>query len=306
MLRRNTAVIIALALGLAGTTWAEDTYEIQQIFFLPPTFYVGDLVELRVRVAVEPGVIPTEPLEIPPPSWVHIRDVRVIPISGDYDIRVSFSSYETGRRELPPIVMGELVLAGLEIETQSVIEGDAAKINEAFDPALLPGTRLLLALIVGALLIVPVLGIASFSWIRRFLTNIFKSHRERRPYRKLAKGLDELKNSPSPVDNRAFYITLADRLKRYLSLRLGKDFGSLTSLELQRTLVDSFPEISSVCQIATEFSRFDRAKFGGEKASAARRAQDIAAVRDAAIDLEVHVGGLGAGRKKRGRGNVDA
>jgi hypothetical protein len=304
--RKNTVAIILLTLCLGRVAWAEDTYVIEQIHFLPPTFYVGDLVELRVRVDVESGIIPTEPLEIPPPSWVHIRDVRVIPISGDYDIRISFSSYETGTRELPPVVMGDLILTGLEIETKSITGGDVTKIEEAFNPSLLPGSRLLLALIVGGLLIVPVLGIVSFSWFRRLVTSVLRLHRERRPYRKLKQSLDDLKNSPSPVDNRTFYITLSDGLKGYLSLRLDQDFASLTSREMQETLIGRFAEMPSMRRIAAELSRFDTVKFGGETASAGRRAQDVAAVRDAAVSLEAHNSGARSDKRKRRPKRVDA
>ncbi len=306
MSRRLTAAIIVLATMLANGIWADDTYEVEHMLLLPPTFYVGDLVELRVRISVKTGVIPTEPLELPAPSWIHIRDVRVIPISDDYDIRVSFSTYETGIRELPPITMGDLVLGGIEIETQSIVGNGVTKIEEAFEPSLLPGSRLLLTLSVGVMLILPVVVWIVFVWLRRIMTKIFGLSRERRPHRKLNHRLDELKKLPSPVNNREFYISLADGFRGYLSSRLGQGFGALTSREMQKTLLENYSGIPSVRRIAGELAGFDKAKFGRRKVSPNRRNQDIVAVRDAAVNLELHIAALRGDRKKRRRYRVDA
>ena len=85
MLRRATSALICLA-ALSTVALADGSYTVEHVLFLPPTFYVGDLVELRIRIDVDPGTMPAEPSELPQPSWIHIRDVRVIPIADDYGI----------------------------------------------------------------------------------------------------------------------------------------------------------------------------------------------------------------------------
>lgn len=277
---------MVLGMVLASRALADEHYTVKQLLFLPPTYYVGDLVEIRVRITVADGLVPTEPVELPPPSWVHIRDVRVIPISGEYDIRISFSTYEPGPGVLPEIALGEVVLSDLRVDTASLIDEEGAKPEEVFDPELLPGSRLLLALTVGAMLLLPILAVVSTTWIRRLLARITSNRRERRPYKVLNRALAELQEAPSPVNNREFYIKLSDLFRDYLSRKLAVDYAPYTASELREVLHENFSHIASMTQIASNLARFDRVKFGGGKVSRERREKDIAAVLAAASGLE--------------------
>jgi hypothetical protein len=266
---------------------AEAGYTIEQVHFLPPTYFVGDEVEVRIRIAVKEGFVPAEPSELPAPSWVHIRDVRIIPISSEYDIRISFSSYDTGTGELPPIALGDITLEGVEIGTESMLSDDTVKIEESFGPALLPGTRLLLALGVGALLIVPVLGFFLVIWIRKLIKHIVGERKERRPFKKLTLVLNELANSASPANNREFYIRLTEVFREYLSSRLEMNLRGFTASELENSLTARFAGISPVEKISTEFARFDAVKFGSLRVNRPGRNTDIRKIRDAAEAVEV-------------------
>jgi hypothetical protein len=294
----------AVVLSLCSLTAYPEDYTVEQILFLPPTFYVGDTVELRVRISVSEGFVPSEPSELPEPTWIHVRDVRIIPIADDYDIRVAFSTYRPGTGELPSIEMGDIVLSGLEIITDSIIGDEVSKIDEAFGPLPLPGTRLLLALTVGVLVVLPVLLIGGYVTIRRLIAALIDYRRGRRPWRKLDRLLEELKQIRSPVNNREFYLALSDGLRAYLSVRVGDHVSALTSQELQRILRQGYPELPELNKIAAELPRFDMVKFGGKKASPAKRNQDLASVREAASGLERRI--AAARSRKKGKQNVDA
>ena len=114
MVRRWPALFLLLL--MPWWVFAEDTFTITRVHFLPPVYYVGDRVEVRVRLSVEPGLTVAEPSELPSPGNVHIQDVRIIPISDEYDVRVIFACYETGPRDLPPLKLGDIAFTGVKID----------------------------------------------------------------------------------------------------------------------------------------------------------------------------------------------
>jgi hypothetical protein len=285
-MRKTIFLSLLIFTATAGLS-AQNSYTVKQMFFLPPTYYVGDLVELRVRVAAD--VVPTEPRELPEPGWSLIRDVRVIPISGEYDIRIAFSSYVSGSRTLPPIVLGDLILDDLRIDTESLLSEPLPKAETVFDPSYLPGSRLLLSLAVGLLLLVPLLSYFSVIWIRKLILKLHQIRTERRPLRNLTEILEELQAIPSPVNNRNFYIKLTGGFRHYLARKFGEEISSLTSEELENTLTARCPEVPELTQVAGELLRFDSIKFGGLKSTPARRGRDLSEVRAAATTLEEYL-----------------
>ena len=262
-------------------------YTIRQIHFLPPTYYVGDEVEVRIRLAAEDGLVPAEPKELPPPDWIRIRDVRIIPISEEYDIRISFSSYETGKGELPAIALGDITLEGVEIITESILDEETARISESFGPALLPGSKLLLSLGVGALIILPVFIVLLIFWLRRFTNHLISERKERRPFKVLTLVLEELAKPPAPVKNREFYLRLTDAFKEYLSTRLELNVRTSTVSELRGSLTLQFAGVAPVEKVLADLVRFDAVKFGNLRVNNRRRVADIRKVRDAAEAIEI-------------------
>jgi hypothetical protein len=281
----RVAFCLLLLLPLGGTV-AEDNYSIIKVHFLPPVYYVGDEVEARVRLSVQDGFLPAEPRELPDPAEVHIRDVRIIPISDEYDIRISFSTYETGVSELPSVTLGDITLKGVEIEAVSILEEGRTKIEEAFGPALLPGTSLLLALLIGALLIVPVLAVFAVIWIRRLIRYLTGELSARKPYKDLNIVLDELANPSSTVNSRDFYIKLTQAFRDYLSRRLEMNIRAHTASELAEDLNERLRGVSPVERISARLSRFDEVKFGSRGVKRSQRKHDIERIRDAAAAIE--------------------
>ena len=277
---------LCLLLLLPGIYASGDNYTVGRIDFLPPEYYVGDEVEVRVRLSVEEGVVPAEPSELPAPGRIHIKDVRIIPFSDEYDVRISFSVYETGAGILPPIELGDITLSGVEIGAVSILENGATKVEEVFGPLLLPGTRLLLALGIGALLIVPAFSVFAVIWIKRFIRHMRSEWYERKPFKELSGRLDEMEDPASTINSRDFYFKLTDIFKDYLTGRLEADIQAFTASELVEDLKERFKGIAPVEKISADFARFDEVKFGNLAVDNPQRKVDILQIREAAAAIE--------------------
>ena len=285
MSARSASLCLLLLLQPIGAA-AEGNYTISRIHFLPPEYYVGDEVEARIRLSVDAGVVPAAPAEMPAPGPVHIRDILVIPIADEYDVRISFSAYETGSRELPPIELGDIVLTGVQIGAVSILTGENTAIVESFGPELLPSTGLLLALAVGGMLIVPPLIVLAIIWLRRLIKHLIAEWDERRPYKELKVKLDTLADPSLAENSREFYIKLTAAFRDYLSERLSIDIAAHTASELTAELAEKMTGVSPVEKISAELTRFDEAKFGGRGVRRPTRQNDIKKVRDAAAAIE--------------------
>lgn len=263
---------------------AEDGYSIDRVHFLPPTYYVGDVVEARVRLSVNGDAEIREPDELPPPGNVHIRDIRIIPISDEYDVRISFSCYETGEGELPSIDLGDITLTGVPIEVESILQEGDTTIEDAFGPTLLPGSRLMLALFAGGLLTLPPLVVLAVVWLRRFIENMRVKWKDRKPLKELNNDLDALVSAKT--SSREFYIELTGVFRRYLTHRLSIDTKASTASELARDLRQLLQGVEAVDKISNELPGFDAVKFGGRRIKRQQRQADIGKVREAALAIE--------------------
>jgi hypothetical protein len=277
-------MLFPLLLSICSGGFAQDIYSVSRVNFLPPVYYVGDGVEARIRLSVEDGYTIVEPSELPPPGIIHVRDVRIIPISGEYDIRIFFSSFETGITELPAIELGDVTLTGVEIEVDSILEEGDTSIVGTFGPVLLPGTKVLLALFIGALLIVPPLMVLLGIWLKRLVLHLRDRWHERIPIRDLNEEIDTL--VAKAPNSRDFYIGLTEIFRRYLARKLEVDIRSYTSSELSNELGKLLPEVPAVEKISADWSRFDEIKFGKRRIKGRQRSRDVKKIRDTALAIE--------------------
>lgn len=286
----------------AGT---QERYSIKQAIFLPPVYYVGDRVEIRVRISVAEGVIPAEPSALPESDKIKIHSVRVIPMANDYDIRIEFSSYDPGIHGIPQIDMGSIVLDSIRIETSSFLDSENAEFQEIFDPLLLPGTRLLFALGIGVVLLGPFLSFGFFGFAKRFLGELIKKRKGKQPIKKLMATLHSLSEIKPPVNNRDFYFSLTVAFRRYVSARVDSSMAACTTNELAHTLDVRFAQLVQVHALVQSQRDFDRVRFGGAKSSPKKRGRDLALVSEAAAELESLLVQQEEATKRRGKKYVD-
>jgi hypothetical protein len=273
--------------SLATVAFGADGYTVEQTIFLPPSFYVGDIVELRLRIDTDGLVLPSEPESYPESDWIEFHDLRIIPIGGEYDIRIRFSSYRPGRLEIPSFSIGPLTLAPIPFETTSIASAGELEPAGIFDPMLLPGTGLLIALTGGVVLFGPLLLLLAVGWVRRVATRIVIG--VRRPYRRLKRELASLDSELSRLDAREFYRKLFDAFRSYLSDRTSYNYRAATTTEMTGRLESDFSGVDGLDSLARMAGEIDRAKYGGGESSEAEMVQRLALVRSSAEIIEQRV-----------------
>jgi hypothetical protein len=161
--RRVIAAAVAALVGGAAGLQAQSMPAVLEAVLLPPRFFVGDRVELRMRLEVPAGVRVAEPslaglqspgLQSPSPpeqngrSWLEVSEVQVLDKradgrAGEVQVRVFFTSFTPGEGRLPAFDCGDLRVPGQEFTTASVKEREP---EPGFRPLrtqlLLPYTRL--------------------------------------------------------------------------------------------------------------------------------------------------------------------
>ncbi|MDR2588368.1 MAG: hypothetical protein LBC67_02970 [Spirochaetales bacterium] len=278
--------LFLLALWGVQPLSAENLYTVENIRFVPQTFYVGDRVELRLTVRAAASVQLTPPKNLPDISWGEFHDARVIPREAHREILIVFTSYETGSHTIPAMKFGDIVLEGL-------IAGVASLTDETFrDPAphrgvlLLPGSRLVIALIAGILAALPLTFAAFRIWLRPVVGRLAAFSRERRPYRKLKKELSHLRSHIAEMDSRAFYISLLLSVKTYLTLRGKGNYLAWTTREMEAASCESLAYAAKSQELLSMFHFGDEVKFGGRTSSREKRLLDLGLVTEFSAKLE--------------------
>jgi hypothetical protein len=212
--------------------------EVREASFLPVRFYVGDVVELRIRVGVPEGGSLKPPDSVVQGTWLTVDRVEAtMSRSDEGEVRIFFRTFRPGAHSLPEIDLGQVRLTGLRAETRSVLEDrEEAAWTSSRAQVILPGTATILALLVVCLLSVPPLLI---TLARRLIKAIgeYRSRRARRaPLSLIKSSLAVLSKQIGELDPPFFYRRIAEVLRNYLHGRLGFAARMSTSLELGRVL----------------------------------------------------------------------
>jgi hypothetical protein len=271
--------------GLAGACcWAADTYEVLQTVFLPPRSYVGDRVELRIRLRTV-GSASIQPPEQPPQTeWIDIDTVEVIPAGDAYEVRIVYASFHPGTQTLPPMQLGDVRLENLKIHTNSVVAEGKSSFEGPRGQVVLPSTRVMLGIAVAAVIALPLLVFQVGGFFRRRVSGLVQQYRERQPYRKLMRTLKRLRAAAEEMNGREFYIELSDALRLYLSERYDRRYIAATTFEVRRLLRNNLFDDQRIERFAALFQQSDRVKFGREGSEAAERLHDLEET-DALVEL---------------------
>ncbi|MBN2441495.1 MAG: hypothetical protein JXJ04_09110 [Spirochaetales bacterium] len=266
-------LIILFIISPAQNTYCEDTYKIENINFIPPRYYVGDEVELKIKINIPETMslaIPEEKKETP---WIEITSVQILPyrlLNGrkTHDVSIFFKSFKTGALTLPMIILGDIELTNLEIHTSSIFEDNK---DAVFAPSrgqlALPDTWVKLILILLILLLIPVFTIIISKYVLKGILKKGNSIRIQHPYHKLIRQLKKLKKQIKNMDFRLFYISLSDILKNYLQRRLSIPALTSTTREISYLSRYNLLERELSNEILKILSLSDFVKFGGRTSS---------------------------------------
>jgi hypothetical protein len=233
----KTCLLVSFLLCCALGTGAQaglEPYTVRESVFLPPQFYVGDRVELRLRLQVADG-LRLEPVELETEKeWLSVEEVRVQPRgSGEAEVRIFFVSFQPGTTRLPRLRLGDVVLADIGITTLSALKDrDASRLRGPRGQLALPGTYLKLAALGLAAIIVPALLLLLWRRLSRAVRELYALRRRRRPYLEAKKELKGLQQNLSRLESRSFFIRVSRLLKAYLGRRLEVPVLARTTREL--------------------------------------------------------------------------
>jgi len=296
--RRLPAAVLPAALllaagflaGGASRLPAQSVPGVLESVLLPPRFFVGDRVELRLRLEVPPGVSVAAPAAegLPgggPPeagedagSWVEVsrievQDRRRADAAGEVQVRVFFTSFAPGKGRLPELDLGGIRLPAQEFTTASVRTREA---EPGFRPLrgqlLLPFTGLRLALSVLVLIGVPAALVLLGVWAARVLRRLRELRRRRRPAQRARSALKKLDHGLEQSETTELFVDMSQVLKRYLAERLELPTSSATTAEIDG-LLDGAGVAPAVSGRVQEVLRAaDTVKFSGRagRRSAAR------------------------------------
>jgi hypothetical protein len=285
--RTAPLLLIAAAAFLAGALPlpAQSNGRVVESVLLPPRFYVGDPVELRLRLEVPAGVEVAQPSpgSLPPPgkppsaegaeapraevSRVEVTDRRPPGRAGQVQVSVFFTSFAPGEGTLPAFECGGLRIPVQEFTTTTVRDREP---EPAFRPLrgqlLLPYTRLRLMLAAVVTVGTPV-GLAFLGlWGARAVRTLAELRRRRRPARRARAALGRLEQHLESAEAKELFVDLSRILKRYVAERLEVAAVSATTAEIEGLLVPAGVPEPVVLEIRDVLRTADRAKFSGMSA----------------------------------------
>ena len=271
----SLSILVGLSLPCMAQESPQNTYVIQDSSFLPVRFYVGDNVELRLRLEV-PGGDLRPPSDTSEGNWLVLRDITCVRIKGQvWEVRIFFTTFRPGRHVLPDIDLGEIVLANLRAETRSILE-DKGEEKPAGQKGqlLLPGTVRMLILAALVILLMPPFLYKAFRGGLAVLKSYNALRLRKLPHSRLLRALDRLQTRMKDYDAAAFFTQITRLLREYFDGRLHIPAQTSTTLELRLLLLEALSrahpsgEISLVTSgVIDLFQRADYVRFGGQSAS---------------------------------------
>ncbi len=253
--------------------------------FNPPTFHVGDLVELLIEFRVESDVSIQIPEVLLEAEWIDIRDVRLDKGEDTYSIHIDFTPFATGIRTLPPLDLGAIRLANIKISTSSMLPSAHENARLLRGQILIPGTRLGLVIILTLIAMSPFL----IRWIYKIISRLFRSIGRLfligRPFRRLLRLLKKLGSDIESSSESDWYSTLTKGLRDYLSERIEYNCKSATTSAISAR-IDSVSTDSPQGRILQVLKDGDMVKFAGQNTDASQREQTLTTVKSAVIDWE--------------------
>jgi hypothetical protein len=244
---------------------------LMESIFLPPRFFVGDRVELRLTYQVSPEMNIEPPVQPPVHAWIEIEkidveDRRSPGRSGEVLVRIFFVSFFAGETVLPSLRLGDLDTGELLVRTQSTLQlGQDASFRGPRGQLVLPGTWLRLIALVAFGIGAPLSLLFLLSYGLRGYRRIRDARIRRLPYLHVRKSLNQLAARKSSIEGKSFFILLSLAIRRYLSERLSRPLMSVTTGEIGAQLRVAGLEESVSQRIHQVLKAADLIKFSGKR-----------------------------------------
>ena len=240
--------------------------EIKRTVFIPPEYYMGDSVELRIQIELDEYELLVVPEDIDTHEWIEIKNIQVFQNNRNAELVIKFTSFSPGTRALPELDFGPFILPDFKIYTNSLVEEGENDLKGLRGQVMIPGSKLYFFLLALGIFILPYLLYFSIKYLIRYIIILAKKYHSARPYKNLQRILKRLDLSLEKITVRNFFITLSDALRIYLTARSGFDCKSATTSEISR--LHGFDLDKKLWdRLVSVLKRGDMVKFGGEKLS---------------------------------------
>ena len=276
------AVAAATLCGLGSTLEAQQSelggrgpVTIEGITFVPSTFHVGDVVEVRVDMSSqqEPG----RPIAADTGPWLVLHDLALLPRGGDrWELRIAFSVFQAGVRTLPPIDLSTFRIENLKVQADSVLGAGDESTVDALRPlhpqVAMPGTAAAILLALLLILVAPtalaMLSLRLLAAVRRLLAERAQALPRLRLERTVRRQLARVTEARVPVSAEAFFVELSRTLRTYLEAALSIPAHASTTHELEAAFASTPLHSAQSGELAEILETADRVKFRGDSAEA--------------------------------------
>ena len=267
----RTVVLAAILLILVVSLPVHTQSALMESIFLPPRFFVGDRVELRLTYELSPGMVVEPPAQPPVHAWIEIQNIeiedrRAPGRPGTVLIRIFFISFFAGETVLPSLRLGDLDTGELLVRTQSTLQLEQdASLRGPRGQLQLPLTWLRLLALVAFGIGVPLSLVFLMRYGLRGYRRIRQARIRRLPYLHFRKSLNQLVARKSSIEGKSFFILLSFAIRRYLSERLSRPLMSVTTGEIGAYLREAGLEEDISQRIHQVLKAADLIKFSGKR-----------------------------------------
>jgi len=297
--------IVLFCLFTAYTVTAQQNYHIKDKIYLPPNYFVGDRVELRLQINVKEGTTVRKPDNIPETEWADIQDINVTKRDKDYEVRIGVVPYRPGTLRLPPIQLGDVVIRNQTIYTDALLESGNYGFENTKGPLLLPYTKAAIGFAVGGIsvLLLFLLWFNTMGITR--IREMIRKYRERGPYRKCLSRLRSLEKQSLAMETDSFYVTLSQIIREYLSRRTPINFFATTTSENRQLLSGYLTESSGLGTALELFQQIDRVKYATYESDSEKRKGHVNTARVLVENMEYSISGRANKEKSEEENNKE-
>ncbi len=277
---------IGVLLLVASSAWADDaSTSITDTVFVPPTSYVGDLVEVRLTLLLPEGKTLLPPLSLPNQPWVLVRDVQIRHEPPFERVIVKYVPFAPGIKVLPPLVLGDVTLDGIRISTNSLLGKEApTELQPPRDQLLVSHTELFVFLTFLVLIVLPLAAWRLAGPLGHFFQGLRRSGDRHQASRQLHRELKKLQAKVMALSGPEFYQQFSHLVRTYLGNRFQRDFQTLTASEV-RELLAPLP-VAWTEEWVRLIHRADVVRFAAEEPPQREKLDDLDLLRREAAHLD--------------------
>lgn len=291
---KRLLLLICIFFMFLQNSFAQE-FSISKTNFLPKEFYVGDFVELELIIRTADREKIKIPEVLPNEDWVEFEsDIRVIDHPEGARIKIVFRSFYPGIRTLPALDFDVFTISSVKIKTESILS-DPSEAGTGFaaprEQMYLPGTQVIIIILVFVFLVIPMFLLFLAGRLKKWLKKTMAQQREKKPIKRFFRTLDDLKKQAGRISSREFYIELTLAVRKYLSIRSGKDYQTITTKEIDTQIEINFAGIYHLHDLVEVLKYGDEIKFSPRRSSYYKEIRDIELIVKVVTAIEDTVSG---------------